>query len=341
MCAMTRMSIDCKGVSVMSILKKTFPYCLSLATFMFVGTNSYIPHEVKAATNKIFHFENISLNAHIETYYNAYLKKNADYKAELLIDKYIDNSISGTNRIIENKKTKGYLKSVRSELPGAPYNKSQGTLHCLYAHYTQLNRALTDLNDTINIIPTTYNAHQSSLSFKQQMTKLYDNPEYDDAIHRGHLYATDTEYNRALNKYLGTKMRNKRCDNLDSLRAEYVKNFENNNYCATMLNPGTIIIVNSGHAVMYLGQGKIKNNEFVSDSNGTAICCAYNTEHPAVRLTIWKTTKSFSADIHKIAKKRYEQELHHIDSLRHEETVNKFLSTLNVVLPQTYRQRDQ
>lgn len=339
---MTRMSIDCKRVSVMSIFKKTFPYCLSLATFMVVGmNNSYIPHEAKAAISEIFHPECISLNAHMGTYYNTKPEQTVDYKTELLMDKYIDNAVSGTNRIIKNRKTKGYLKSVRSELPGAPYNKTYGTLHCLYGHYTQLNRALADLNDTINIIPTTSNAHQASISFKQEMTKLYDNPEYPRAIHHGHLYATDAEYNRALNKYLENRMRGKRGDNSDSLRAEYTKTFEKNNYCATMLNPGTIIIVNSGHAIMYLGQGKIENNEFVPDSNGTAICCAYNSEHPAVRLNMWKTTKSFAADIRKIAEKKYEQELHRIDSLQHAEVVNNFMTTLNIVPPQTYRQRGQ
>lgn len=307
----------------MSILRKTFPYCLSFAIFMIVGTNSYIPRDVKAATGEAFQ-PKYALNTYIETYYNTKTEQTVDYKIELLMNKYIDNAISGTHRIIENRKTKNYLKSVRSELPGAPYDETSGTLHCLYGQYTQLNRALADLNDTITIIPTIYNAHQSSLSFKQQMTKLYDNPEYQNAIHHGHLYTTDTEYNRALNKYLKSKTHGNPGDNLDSLRAEYTKIFANNNYCATMLNPGTIIIVNSGHAVMYLGQGKIENNEFVPDSNGTAICCTYNTEYPAIKLSTWNTTKSFAADIRKIAKKKYEQELHYINSLQRTEIINRF-----------------
>lgn len=235
----------------------------------------------------------------------------AEQRASELIDIYIDNAVSGVERIIANKKhNKNYNKAVQAELPGAPRNARQGTLHCLYGQYTQLKRALDSCGDTIQIIPKTEdNAHMSSLSFKRHMSKLYNNSEYDGAIHQGHLYPTESEYQKALDRYLVTRLHRQNADN-DSLREKYTKEFEKNNYCVTSLNPGTIIIVSSGHAVMYKGQ----------DEKGKAICCAYNKEHASVPLTTWNTKKSFAADIQKIATKKYEDEIDKIISATKDES---------------------
>ena len=193
---------------------------------------------------------------------------------------------------------------MRKELPGAPVNAKHGTLHCLYGQYTQLNRALDQMGDTIQIIPCTKNAHMATNSFKQQMTKLYDNSEYPNSIHSGHLYTNETEYNIALDKYLSAKTKNA-TGNIDSLITKHTEDFEKNHFCASQLNPGSIIIVSSGHAIMYLGTGKIENGQFVPDDNGSAICCGYNREQPAISLETYNTDKAFAADIQNIATQKY------------------------------------
>lgn len=298
-------TVDCKKEKKMTSLKKIIPYCLFLTAFASTESDSF--------TNS---FENTTEN--FKEQYKTFLnltneykatKQAIEYKTQLLVNTYIDNVISGTKRIMKNHKKKNYLKSVRSELPGAPYNKEQGTLHCLYGLSTQLKRAQRQLNDTLTLIPTTYNAHQSSQSFKQQMKKLYGNPEYSDAIRSGHLYTTDQEYNNALNKYLKAKLRGRKEHEIDSLKQKYTEDFKKNNYCTTSLKPGTIVITDLGHAVMYYGQGKNTNNKFTPDSNGTAMCCSYNSEHTVIPLNTWSTKNAFTADISKIANKKYEQEL--------------------------------
>jgi len=257
-------------------------------------------------------------------------KSAAEDKATALITKYIDNAVSGAQRILDMRKSKGYNRAVQTELPGAPRNETQGTLHCLYAQYTQLERALAELNDSIKIIPTTENTHQAGRSFVRNMTKLYDKPEYNNAIHRGHVYQSDSAYNHALNRYLYNATRGKR-GNIDSLRTEYTKKFQQKNFSAGVLNPGTILIVNGGHAIMYLGQGFVQNNEFIPDANGRAVCCSYNREHPATYLTTYSTQNAFAADIKKIATVEYYKDIERIDSLNRTE----LLSYLSQYLPHT------
>ncbi len=284
--------------------KKIFPYILAVSIFF---SSDAIASFCMQDTYKKSNFEiKDSLSARMEAEYNL-KKQQIEYKAEQLINTYIDYAVNGAKRIIENKRKTNYSSAVRKELPGAPANNKH-TLHCLYGQYTQLNRALIEIGDTIQIIPRTNNAHMATSSFKHHMTKLYDNPDYPNSIYRGHLYSTDAEYNEALTRYLAIKTRNK-TDNTDSLRTKYTADFEKNNFCASQLNPGSIIIVSSGHAIMYLGQGKIENNQFVSDENGTAICCSYNAEQPATRLSSWNTDKAFAADIQNIVIQKYYAQL--------------------------------
>ena len=56
---------------------------------------------------------------------------------------------------------------------------------------------------------------------------------------------------------------------------------------------------------MYLGIGRIQNKEFIPDEKGQPICCAYNAEHTAMRLSNWKTNRSFAADIQNIVTQKY------------------------------------
>ena len=248
-------------------------------------------------------------------------REQIDARVSELIRTYIDNAVDGTRRILANKKKLGYIRAVQKELPGAPHSARHGTLHCLYGQSTQLKRALAKLNDSIKIIPSIDNAHQSSLAFKRQMAKLYDNPKYPGAIRRGNIYTTDAEYNRALERYLSKTLRGKH-GNLDSLRSVYTADFAKNNYPASALTPGAILIVGGGHAVMYLGQGRIVNSVFVPDANGSAVCCSYNAEHAAISLNVWNTHNTFAADIAKIASVEYENELARADELRRTENVN-------------------
>lgn len=287
-------------------LKKIFPYVIAIPTLLSV--NALASYEGEASSDFTKRFEQkYKASDTLETEYDLQ-KQMIEYKVQQLITTYIDNAVNGAKRILESKKHTNYLSAVRKELPGAPSDKKRGTVHCLYGQYTQLNRAIQEIGDTIQIIPNTNNAHMATSSFKRNMSQLYDNPEYPNSIHRGCLYATDTEYTKALNKYLSTQTNNKKGD-ADSLRTHYTKEFEKNNYCASTLNPGTIIIVSSGHAIMYLGQGEIKNNEFVPDENGQAICCAYNHEQTAIYLRTWDTKNSFAADIQNIATQKYYAQL--------------------------------
>lgn len=230
-------------------------------------------------------------------------KEKIDEKVRLVMKNYIDNAIDGTHRIIANQNKTGYSSAVRKELPDAPVSH-----HCLYGQYKQLNRALEQFGDSIQVIPQNSNAHMSTVTFKSTMTKLYNNDEYANSIHRGHLYNSENEYNKSLDKFVAQKTYGKQ-NVSDSLRNVYVSEFERHNYCASKLNPGTIIIVNSGHAVMYLGIGKIKNDKFIPDENGEPVCCAYNREHPAIYLSYWKTSSSFAVDIQNILTQKYMAQL--------------------------------
>lgn len=286
----------------MTLFKKTLPYFFTVTVLLSSSAlASYNKSGDSHKTNKFEIVDSLSSGTMKASY--DIKKQIAENKAIELVANYINNAVSGAKRILDSKKKTGYLSAVRKELPGAPVNP-QHTLHCLYGQYTQLNRAITELGDTIQIIPRASNAHMATSSFKQQMTKLYDNEEYPNSIHRGHLYANETEYNNALNKYLSAKTKGK-TDNIDSLRTKYTADFEKNHFCANQLNPGSIIIVSSGHAIMYLGIGRIENNQFVPDENGTAICCGYNCEQTAANLKSWDTDKAFAADIQNIATQKY------------------------------------
>ena len=279
------------------------PYIYVLTTSVLLSSGVLASYNKDTNHRKPIKFEKLdNMSSKFETNYDLQ-KQIAENKAIELVTKYINNAVSGAKRILVSKKKTGYLSAVRKELPGAPVNPEH-TFHCLYGQYTQLNRALSQMGDTIQIIPQTYNAHMATNSFKQQMTKLYDNEEYPNSIHRGHLYANETDYDIALNKYLSIKAKNKTGD-IDSLRTKYTEDFKKNHFCANQLNPGSIIIVSSGHAIMYLGIGRIENDQFVPDETGTAICCGYNGEQPAINLETYNTDKAFAADIQNIAAQKY------------------------------------
>lgn len=279
-------------------IKRNIPYFLSatiIAILLSFDAITLQDNDTRLVDVKEFK-PKYTISAYKEAIYNIQ-KQEIEERAEQLITNYVDNAVNGAKRIIENKKKKGYMSAVRKELPGAPARR-----HCLYGQYTQLNRALQQMGDTIQIIPTVNNAHMATSSFKRSMTKLYDNPEYPNSIHRGHLYVSETEYNRALNRYVTARAHGQ---SDTTLQEKYTKEFEKNNYCAAHLNPGTIIIVNSGHAIMYLGIGRIQNKEFIPDEKGQPICCAYNAEHTAMRLSNWKINRSFAADIQNIVTQKY------------------------------------
>jgi len=281
-------------------LRKIVPYIIfSAATVFPLGVAR--PYNDKDQNPKEYK-EMYSVRAVQESTYDLD-KEQVDAKVRIVMENYINNAIDGTQRIIANKNKTGYYSAVRKELPGAPVSN-----HCLYGQYKQLNRALEQFGDSIQVIPQSSNAHMSTVSFKYAMAKLYNNNEYSNSIHRGHLYNSEKEYNKCLDRFVAQKTHGKQ-NVSDSLRNVYISQFEKNNYCASKLNPGTIIIVNSGHAVMYLGIGKVKNNKFIPDKNGEPVCCAYNREHPAIYLSCWSTSSSFAADIQNIITQKYMAEL--------------------------------
>lgn len=253
-----------------------------------------------ASSNSVFK-DQYKLSARMESDYDTkILQETVSCKVAGIMDDYIENAVSGISNIMEDKKNKGYIRAIQAELPRAPHRGGR-TYHCLYGQYVQFNRALKENDVPTDVIPTVHNAHQSTSSFIHEMTKMYgDSNEYPGAIHRGHLYPTRSEYNRALNNYVAKKILNRSNVNKDSLRTVYTEQFNKNNFDASSLNPGSIIVVDGGHAVMYLGQGIIRNNQFVSDTNGTAIVCAYNLEHKAIKLGVWPTNHASAVDLRKI-----------------------------------------
>ena len=276
------------------------------------------------ATSKTAFRDQYKLSVCMESDYDMNgLQDTVNYKVDKIMGTYIENAVSGVRNIINNRKKKGYIRAIQTELPGAPHRGEQ-TYHCLYGQYTQFNRALAENNEPTDIIPTVHNAHQSTSSFIQQMTKMYNDPEYSGAIRRGHLYTTRSEYNRALNGYVKSKTPKNFNGNVDSLHAVYKEKFDKDNFCAASLNPGSIIIVDGGHAVMYLGQGKIKNNQFVCDTNGPAIVCAYNVEHPAIELSSWRTNHASAFDMEKIVENRVKAEMLAKQRVKREEMAQRY-----------------
>lgn len=238
-------------------------------------------------------------------------QEQIESKAKELCDTYIDFVLQGQKNIKNGQG--GHRKSVLREFPGA-YTR----WYCIYGQYTQLNRALAELGDTINLIP--FNGRHSCPEFRRLMKNKYSGNEYAGALHNGKMFRSDKAYNSALKAYLRNK--NVNAETSDSVRQAVINRFAKNNFSIESLHPGTILIIqwndspSNTHAVMFLGKGRVENGKFISDSAGKYMYAGYNNETIEDVFKISNTNHIFAADIYNIACVSYEQELKKLKGMK-------------------------
>ena len=235
-------------------------------------------------------------------------------KAKELCNTYIDLVLKGQNNI---KNSKGsHNRAVSRELPGAPTG-----LYCIYGQYTQLNRAIDALGDTLTLIP--FDARNACPTFRSIMKKKYAGKEYAGALFNGKMFKSDIEYNRAFQAFL--RHNHITPETSDEEKLKIIERFEKNNFSIESLHPGAILIIQrpSGptntHAVMFLGRGRVQDKKFVPDSNGRFMYAGYNNETIDDIFKIFNTDHIFAADIQTIAAAEYTKELDKIQQFNTDE----------------------
>lgn len=279
------------------------PYALCVTTLFF-------PAELSIG-NGVAADGQVRLSNDIPVTYAADYSIMLDEKANALRDMYVENTINGCENVNNMRLRRGYAAAVRAELPGAPVGR-----HCLYGQTMQLSRAMTELGDTTTIVPR--DARQSCIVFKSAMRSKYNAPEYDGCLHEGRMFASDSLYAAARDKYLA--QRKIGAETPDSIRNAVIGDFEKRNFNADSLSAGSVLIVprpnagrNAFHAIMLLGRGRIEDGKFVADSTGRHIYVGYNRESIGDLFRTYDMSNVFAADIRKIARVSYAREL---DSIR-------------------------
>lgn len=303
--------------------KKIVPYVLIPASVILAGlsraNNSSASAQTATGTyaiatmdsgitpfNAIIDIANPEMKAQME-------QMSLDKKADDLVGKYVDNMLTAQQKLKPLLGTTKYRSAVRQELPGAPVG-----YHCVYGQYTQLNRALRDMGDTLTIVPT--DASRACIAFKSEMRKKYAAPEYQNAIHEGQMFESDSAYNVALGKYM---TRRKVAQNApDSVRNAVAAQFAAKNFSADELSAGTMLVVpryrgskNKFHMIMLLGRGRIENGKFVPDENGRYIYTGHNRETIGDLFETWDASNVFAADTRKIARAQYAAEWQRIEAM--------------------------
>ena len=303
--------------------KKIVPYVLIPASVILAGlsraSNSNASAQTATGTyaiatmdscitpfNAIIDIANPEMKAQME-------QMSLDKKADDLVGKYVDNMLAAQQKLKPLLGTTKYRSAVRQELPGAPVG-----YHCVYGQYTQLNRALRDMGDTLTIVPT--DASRACIAFKSEMRKKYAAPEYQNAIHEGQMFESDSAYNVALGKYMA---RRKVAQNApDSVRNAVAAQFAAKNFSADELSAGTMLVVpryrgskNLFHMIMLLGRGRIENGKFVPDEKGRYIYTGHNRETIGDLFETWDASNVFAADTRKIARAQYAAEWQRIEAM--------------------------
>jgi len=245
-----------------------------------------------------------------------------DLKAENLCNTYMDNMLDAQQRLAPYVGKRGYRAAVRKELPGAPVG-----LHCVYGQYTQLQRALDQLGDTLTIVPS--NASRACTAFKSQMRQKYSADKgYANCIFEGKMFESDSAYNVARDAYLA-----RHHATTDSLIMRYGQQFDQNNFSVESIEPGSMMIVprtrgskRKFHMIMYVGRGRIENGQYVPDINGKPIFTAHNRERVGYLFDAWDTNNVFVANTQQIARTQYAQELSRIESMPRQELIEYVLS---------------
>lgn len=305
-CAITRVVFvrvvkESKGANMK--LKSILPY-------LMFGSLAMLPKSVGE-----FHDTdlNVSKQLRVETTLPSQ-QDRINQKAQELCDTYIDLVLQGQENI---KNAKGsHRNAVLREFPGAVPR-----WYCIYGQYTQLNRAVSEMGDTLHLIP--FSARHACPTFRSEMKKKYGGVEYAGALHNGKMFKSDVAYNQALQAFL--KHNHVTDSTPDSIRNKVIAKFEKNNFSAELLHPGAILIIQKSatpsntHAVMFLGRGHVVKGEFVPDANGQFIYAGYNNESIDDIFKVFNTNYIFAADILTIASVEYSKELQKIQNMNNED----------------------
>ena len=304
--------------------KSVIPFLLMGTTLTPAGTSNTTQPESKTdKSTKIYHQPDLNtLNAlfvlgDTTTIHNDVADGYLDNKAKNLRDIYVRNMLAAQAKLNPLLGKRGYSAAVRQELPGAPVG-----MHCVWGQHTQLARALAETGDTMTIIPD--GARTACVQFKSEMRKKYKPCEYTDCISEGVLYESQSDFLDAQKRFL---VQNKVWANApDSVKQKTEQKFQQKNFCADDLNPGTILIVpryrgskNQFHAIMYLGRGYVQDGKFVADANGRHIYTGHNRENIGDLFKAYDTSNVFAADIKNIAKAEYTKELERIKAMSDDE----------------------
>lgn len=260
------------------------------------------------------------VDVHFHDVYN--VENYLDLKAEDLCTQYKINMLDSQARLEPYIGKRGYANAVRKELPGAPVG-----LHCVYGQYTQLQRALDAMGDTLTIVPA--GASRQCVAFKNQMRQRYsDAAGYENCIFEGKMYETDSAYFAAMNAYMV-----KQHASTEESVIQHMIQFERNNFSVESIEAGSMLIVPRTrgntklfHMIMYLGRGRIENNKFVPDVNGRPVYTAHNREKLGYLFDAWDTNNVFAANIQQIARTKYAQELKRIESMPRQQLIKYILS---------------
>ena len=241
-------------------------------------------------------------------------QKQIDAKAQELCDTYIANVLQGQENIKHSKTS--HSRAVAKEFPGAVIR-----WYCIYGQYTQWNRAVSELGDTLHLIP--FEARHSCPEFRRQMKQKYSGPEYAGVLYNGKMFKSDKDYKNALSAFL---VRNHVTDSTpDSVKQSIINKFAQNNFSAESLHPGAILIVQKSatpsntHAIMYLGKGYMRNGVFVADPKGKVLYAGYNNESIDDIFSVFPTNRIFAVDMFELARYAYTQEFQKIQNMNYNE----------------------
>ncbi len=330
--------------------KFIFPYVILGMGLLFpsVRTNGQTENKQKKPGTEIIQLPKIKIsnpgldlsnlpiasfsNKYDSEFYSFMDEMYLDKKAESLCEKYMENMLAAQQRLGPLLGTRGYRAAVRRELPGAPVG-----LHCVYGQCTQLSRALSEMGDTLTIVPP--DARRACAQFKYQMRGKYSAPEYAGCIREGRMYSSDAAYNKALKQYLAR--RNIKPDAADSIRACATADFARKNFSADELEAGTMMVVpryrgskTKFHMIMFLGRGRIENGQFVADPSGRHVYTGHNRETIGYLFDQWDVSNVFAADTKKIARVEYAKEWKRIESKSREELIEMLVKNYD------FRQED-
>ena len=310
----------------MKLLKQFIPYVIFGGTLIGATASDTTPEKNAEFTHKNEKMQsgNLDFIKYEPEHEYALNAKYLDDKADSLCNVYINNMLVSQQKLKPLIGTRKYHRAVRDELPGAPVG-----YHCLYGQFTHLARALDEMGDTLTIIPE--DARMACFVFKNQMREKYSGTQ--NCIYEGIMHKSDSAYNAALGRYLERKKVTAATP--DSVKNAHITRFAQNNFSADAIAPGAILIVpryrgsrSRFHAIMFLGRGRVENNEFIPDSTGQHMYVGHNRENMGDLFRAYDTSNVFAADTKNIVRDGYQKELEKIESMSYNQLI-EYLSDNN------------